>query len=176
MQKQVVATFANAAARDAAIPSPSAGMMCWLNDLSRLQVYTGVGWREIVASSGGVYHGTATADSGDVGNVPFAMPYLTVTLTLDVACMIKLSYNVTVAKGGTGDYVSCTVRDNDVEVGGTWTTQPLGSVFTHSLSIVRNATAGYHGFQVYMMCYSGVCHIQAQPSKPSQLFVEVMPN
>lgn len=40
VQRQVVATFANAAARDAAIPAPAPGMMCCLIDTGTLQQYT----------------------------------------------------------------------------------------------------------------------------------------
>lgn len=40
VQKQVVATFANAAARDAALPAPTPGMVCYLNDTGKLYLYS----------------------------------------------------------------------------------------------------------------------------------------
>jgi hypothetical protein len=42
---QVVMSFADAGARDAAIPSPVAGMACYLTTLDQLQLYTAAGWR-----------------------------------------------------------------------------------------------------------------------------------
>ena len=44
LQDQVIATFANAAARDAAITSPSEGQHCFLKDVDALQYYTGSAW------------------------------------------------------------------------------------------------------------------------------------
>jgi len=38
------ATFASAAARDAAIPSPTEGMLCYLQDLNQVTLYIGSGW------------------------------------------------------------------------------------------------------------------------------------
>jgi hypothetical protein len=62
LQKQVVATFPNAAARDAAIAAPEAGQMCLLLDTNTLQQYRvtapsgwyrpwGVSWGSIVAQT-----------------------------------------------------------------------------------------------------------------------------
>ncbi len=45
VQQQVVATFANAAARAAAITTPLPGMLTWVADKARLEYYTGAGWR-----------------------------------------------------------------------------------------------------------------------------------
>lgn len=44
VQKQVVATFANAAARDAALPTPNMGMMCYLDDVRQIQVRRSTYW------------------------------------------------------------------------------------------------------------------------------------
>jgi hypothetical protein len=44
VQEQVVATFPNAAARDAALPAPTAGMVCYLTDSRMFLVYTGAAW------------------------------------------------------------------------------------------------------------------------------------
>lgn len=42
---QVVMRFANAAARTAALPSPTAGMVSWLDDVKALQVYRDGAWQ-----------------------------------------------------------------------------------------------------------------------------------
>lgn len=44
VQKQVVATFANSAARTAALPAPTAGMQTWLDDVKRMEVWDGAKW------------------------------------------------------------------------------------------------------------------------------------
>jgi len=66
VQKQVVATFANAAARDAAIPSPTPGTACYLNDLGQLQIYTdkapAPGWYRPWTQPWGQTHSAATSD------------------------------------------------------------------------------------------------------------------
>jgi hypothetical protein len=56
LQEQVVATFPNAAARDAAILAPNAGQLCVLADTNTLQQYraaTPVGWAKPWGSSWG---------------------------------------------------------------------------------------------------------------------------
>jgi hypothetical protein len=44
---QVVAKFANATARDAAITSPTAGQHCYLVDVAQTQSYTGSSWAQL---------------------------------------------------------------------------------------------------------------------------------
>jgi hypothetical protein len=44
VQQQVIATFPTAAARNAAITSPVEGMVTWINDTNRLEVFNGVAW------------------------------------------------------------------------------------------------------------------------------------
>src|SRR3954470_22222079 len=62
VQKQVVATFANAAARDAALPTPNMGMMCYLDDVREIQVRRSTYWAPPVGTL--VYSNFLT--SGDV--------------------------------------------------------------------------------------------------------------
>jgi hypothetical protein len=44
---QVVAKFADATARDAAITSPTAGQHCYLVDVGQTQSYTGSSWAQL---------------------------------------------------------------------------------------------------------------------------------
>ena len=53
LQDQVIATFANAAARDAAIISPFEGQHCFLRDVDALQFYSGSAWVAAGGSGGG---------------------------------------------------------------------------------------------------------------------------
>jgi len=47
VQQQVVATFPNAAARDAALPSPTEGMVIYLGDVNQYQWWTGTTWNPL---------------------------------------------------------------------------------------------------------------------------------
>lgn len=80
VQRQVVATFANAAARDAAIGAPTQGMVCYLLDTNRLQTYTYGAWqptsqtspilaRLVVPGNPAIGSGLAT-----VASAPFTLP------------------------------------------------------------------------------------------------------
>lgn len=82
VQKQVVATFANAAARDAAIPSATAGMVCYLADTNTMQVHNGTAWQIVprVGSSGLAYSERVT-NTGAVGNVPTEVTDLRLAFT-----------------------------------------------------------------------------------------------
>lgn len=79
LQEQVIATFANAALRDAAITAPNAGQMVYLADRQMLTKYDGTGWRDqavetwtgYLAASGNI---TPTAAPG------LAVPVLTATV------------------------------------------------------------------------------------------------
>ena len=65
---QVVMVFANAAARTAAISSPSAGMMTFLVDVAQVNVYDGSAWVEVSGGGGVTVSATAPAspDDGDL--------------------------------------------------------------------------------------------------------------
>lgn len=55
VQKQVVAVFANAAARDAALPAPTIGMIVYVVDITEVQLATTAlptGWKAIARASG----------------------------------------------------------------------------------------------------------------------------
>jgi hypothetical protein len=51
---QGVWTFANAAARDAAVTSPQEGNMCYLKDTDAVQSYSGSAWTAVGGASGGM--------------------------------------------------------------------------------------------------------------------------
>ena len=53
LQDQVVATFANATARNAAITSPTEGMHCYLSDVDQTQSYSGSAWVQLGGASSG---------------------------------------------------------------------------------------------------------------------------
>jgi hypothetical protein len=63
LMDQSVMTFADAAARTAALPAPTAGMMTFLVDVAQVNVYDGTEWVEVSGGGGGVtISATAPAD------------------------------------------------------------------------------------------------------------------
>ena len=53
LMDQAIAVFADAAARDAAITSPTEGQHCFLSDTDALQYYTGSSWVAAGGAEGG---------------------------------------------------------------------------------------------------------------------------
>ncbi len=50
---QTIMVFADAAARDTAIPSPTDGMAAYLVDIAQLQYYNGTDWEQVGTGAGG---------------------------------------------------------------------------------------------------------------------------
>ena len=55
-----VQTFANAAARTAAIPTPTEGIVSYLNDVDLLSIYDGTGWGNSLSPKGGILQVVST--------------------------------------------------------------------------------------------------------------------
>jgi hypothetical protein len=68
---QTVRSYANASARAAAIPSPTEGMVAYLNDSNLLSIYDGSNWKTSLATNGGVLQvvrGVTTAEVSTSSN------------------------------------------------------------------------------------------------------------
>lgn len=52
LQDQAVMYFGGTAARGSALPSPSAGMVTYVNDLAQVQYYNGTAWVAVGAGGG----------------------------------------------------------------------------------------------------------------------------
>jgi hypothetical protein len=50
---QTIMVFASATARNTAIPTPTAGMSVYLEDISQLQYYNGTAWTQVGTGAGG---------------------------------------------------------------------------------------------------------------------------
>ena len=78
-----VQAFANAAARTAAIPTPTEGMVSYLNDQNELDIYDGAAWKTSLSVTGGVLQvvqgTTATTVTSSSGT--WADTGLTATIT-----------------------------------------------------------------------------------------------
>ena len=119
---RIVMRFASAAARDAAIASPAAGMSAWLTDVKQITVYDGTSWKvgvdpavfalsttppycQVTASS------TANVGSGSFTNIAFDgevektanMTHSNVTNNTRVTVTIAGLYTVTVSTSWTAN-------------------------------------------------------------------------
>jgi hypothetical protein len=60
LMDQAVMSFAGAAARGSAIPSPTEGMVTYLEDSNFLSVYNGTGWKDALGLAGGIVQVVST--------------------------------------------------------------------------------------------------------------------
>jgi hypothetical protein len=70
LMNQVIATFANATARDEAITSPAEGQVVYIENIASFKYWTGADWVDLVAPAGAVSNKTANYSTvaGDAGN------------------------------------------------------------------------------------------------------------
>jgi hypothetical protein len=54
LMNQSVMTFATSAARTTALPTPTEGMLTWLEDVNRYESYSGSAWEQVVTPGGWV--------------------------------------------------------------------------------------------------------------------------
>jgi len=92
---QTVRTYANASARATAIPSPTEGMMTYLNDTDQIEVWSGSGWVRRVSTSLPFAQaaGTSSADGSSVTFITFPV------LRFTVGPYVTLAQNYVSASG-----------------------------------------------------------------------------
>lgn len=174
VQRQVVATFPNAAARNAAIAAPAAGMACYLADLQALQVHNGTGWRTY--PGGQLGYSEVTADSGGVTGTPAPSALQVTGITIPGGRRIRVSASLQMAQvtGGASHIRTAIYQDGaSILARATYT---AGSVAYHSVQLERvvSPAAGTHGWQVYVWTDSGTATIASGtvPNAASSLTVE----
>lgn len=71
VEKKVVQVFASAADRSTRMPSPTEGMMCWLQDVNRFDYYTGSTWARVAEriGDGAFDNAPGTTTSTTFGNL-----------------------------------------------------------------------------------------------------------
>lgn len=70
LMNQSVMVFANASARSAALTSPTEGMVTWLEDTNKLEVYTGAAWSNVgspITTQGDLIVGDSTGSAARLG-------------------------------------------------------------------------------------------------------------
>lgn len=94
IRDRVVHHFANVAARDAALTSPTEGMAAYINDIDALTVYNGVAWRPPWNLPwGAVGVATATAVQGSITTV-VDLTSLTTTFTAIAGRRYRVTFSV----------------------------------------------------------------------------------
>ena len=70
LMSQVIATFANATARDEAITSPAEGQVVYIENIASFKYWTGADWVDLVSAPSSVSNKTANYSTvaGDAGN------------------------------------------------------------------------------------------------------------
>jgi hypothetical protein len=103
IRDHVVNTFASATERAAAVPTPTPGMVSYLADTGKVEVYTArttpSSWRPPWSSAWGLVQDVAVPDLANVGGVVF-VPGATVTATTVVGRNYRLEFAANLAKDG----------------------------------------------------------------------------
>ncbi|NML55409.1 hypothetical protein HHL19_16700 [Streptomyces sp. R302] len=99
---RAVPRFASAAARAATLTSPAEGMMSWLQDVNRLDVYTGSAWSPVLA--GGAWQSynpawTASVANPTLGNGSIAGEYSRVGDQVTFSAKITTGSSTTYGSG-----------------------------------------------------------------------------
>jgi hypothetical protein len=81
LMNQSVMVFADAAARNSAITSPTEGMVTYLSDVNNFNVYDGASWIAFAGANTSYPNQTAITSGGYTRPTPFAMAMATATIT-----------------------------------------------------------------------------------------------
>ena len=153
VRDQVVTPFASAAARTSAISSPVKGMVSYLADVDRLEMYTGAAWVRVSSEEAAI----ATRATGSTQSIPnnTVTAVTFPTETLDNATMFAAtSSNITVPRAGayaaigggtfapsaTGDRLAL-VNVGGTSQGGTQYKSPTGSGIVNAAAMLLCAAA-----------------------------------
>jgi hypothetical protein len=152
LMEQSVMTFTNSTARDAALPTPLEGMVCYLTASDHFQVYNGsawvtfdIAWNAWTPTLTNLTQGTGATLSAfyaRIGKTIVAQVYVTMGTTPTVGGQFSISLPVDIANSNrSGSIGTCVMRDAGAGV------SYLGSVFATSSapSVARMQTIGTSG-------------------------------
>lgn len=130
LMDQSVQRFASAAARETAIPAPSEGMVCYLDDINQVEVYDGTDWVNFTGDITAVTAGIALTGGGSSGSV---------NLDVDISA-------VSTAQAGngitaTGEVLSVDIPTVSAAQAGTALTS-TGAVLDVDIAVISTAQAG----------------------------------
>lgn len=172
VQNQVISTHTTNAARTAAIPTPTQGMVSFLNDQVALQIYVGTAWKNL--PYGILGSATLTADTADVGSAGLTIPGLSVTfqnvgLTRRVKATFRANFYC-----NTNTLVRVTLYEGASVLNQSYIGVALtGSGFNNvSQTTLLSPSQGTHTYDMNLSCDSGLVHFTATGNAPTQLIVE----
>lgn len=166
VQRQVVATFPNAAGRNAAITAPAAGMVCYLIDVAALQVHNGTAWVTVPGGTSAGYV-ALTANSGAVANTALVIPGLSVGVTVVGTRRIKLLASINVAQSGGPSLIRLSIREGATQVAGAFQSVISGGFMVITFGATVTAPAGAHSYDVLMSTDVGSAVVSGSPTQPS---------
>lgn len=137
LMEQSVMTFTNSTARDAALPTPNEGMVCYLTASDHFQVYNGsawvtfdIAWNAWTPTLTNLTQGTGATLSAfyaRIGKTIVAQVYVTMGTSPTVGGQFSISLPVDIANSNrSGSIGTCVMRDAGAGV------SYLGSVFATS--------------------------------------------
>jgi len=116
LQDQTVEKFASAAARTAALPSPTEGMVSYLADVDRLDWYNGTTWSPVLPRGVARYTAPGTSISAGGGNETGSGGITALSnFTLYRPAVILATY--TFRASGSGALASCAAKIDGATVG-----------------------------------------------------------
>ena len=131
LEVKLVMVFASAAARTAAIPSPTAGMLCWRSDASAFEYYTGSAWTQLFG------FGPRTQYSSQNSTIVSGSNNTTGTVTFATAYAVAPNVIATVNAGATAGRFG-------VKLAGVTTTNFSYNVFTtDGVNVGSNANIAF---------------------------------
>ena len=171
VQRQIVATFANAAARDAAISAPTAGMVCYLNDTQALQLYTAGAWVNIGGTTKPAY-GQITATSGNFAQTALAITGLAgLPFTVPAGRRVKVTASGSLNATTPPTLIRPAIYQDGVQVA--LALVNMSTAFNHfTLQAILTPAAGAHSYALYCLADVGQGNVQAGATNPAFIMAE----
>lgn len=172
VQRQVVATFSNAAARTAALPAPAIGMLTFLSDSMVYQTWNGTAWTALLGvlayvENIGPQTGISTAITDLTGLITPAIP-------MSAGHRIQVSAEVGFTKSppDSASWVELHLADGgnaDFQV--RFSSCPAPGWVSIGASRVLTTVSGTYTFKARAATGAGFVNTQAAPNAPSWLMV-----
>lgn len=171
VQRQVVATFPNAAARTAALATPTAGMLTYLADVNRYEYWNGAAWSAWSGILSKVI--TINAQTG-ITTTPLPLTGLqTAALTIPANRQIEVSAGITFTKAGadTANWAALAIDDNGAQIQAGFGSMPAPGWLMAYVSVTLTPTAGAHTFRALGSTGAGFLNTQVASNAPGWLRV-----
>jgi hypothetical protein len=176
VQRQIVATFPNAAARTAEITTPTAGMVSYLADTKALQVYDGAAWQTVRGlGSTGLAYSERTVPTGAVGSVAAEIVDLRIPFTTPGGRRIRVAAGGTFQQNGAPATAHLFINEDAPGVASVdQYADPPGAFIGLYASRILTPAAGTHSYSVWISTDGGTIAGMGGTNRPIWLSVEDM--